>query len=77
MGGVVIVVSATSIPAGLLVALGFVNCEMRSLAVALLCLTVGINSTCRAGFTINHVDISPRQGVSCVVDMLLCIHHRS
>ena len=51
---------ATVIPGILIVAMGFVECHLRYLAVALLCVGLFFNSFCRAGFMVNHVDISPK-----------------
>ncbi|EDW09104.2 putative inorganic phosphate cotransporter [Drosophila mojavensis] len=47
------------VPMCLLVALGYVQQEQDTLAVILLCLTVGLNSGCQLGFVINHIDLSP------------------
>ncbi|TDG48329.1 hypothetical protein AWZ03_005284 [Drosophila navojoa] len=47
------------VPMCLLVALGYVPQEQDTLAVILLCLTVGLNSGSQLGFVINHIDLSP------------------
>ena len=47
-------------PGACLIAVGFVQCHQRGLAVALLTMSVAINSFSRCGWGTNHVDIAPR-----------------
>ncbi|XP_017836163.1 putative inorganic phosphate cotransporter [Drosophila busckii] len=47
------------VPMCLLVALGYVPKDKETLAVILLCLTVGISAAAQLGFVINHIDLSP------------------
>ncbi|XP_062591838.1 sialin-like [Saccostrea cucullata] len=42
------------------VAVGYTDCDQRGVAVALLSLAVMFTGLCRAGFTVNHVDIAPK-----------------
>jgi len=51
---------ASGVPAVFIACIGLIGCELRYLAVTVLCLTYFTNSCCRAGFMVNHVDISPK-----------------
>ena len=51
---------ATGLPAVFVACIGFVDCKRRYVAVTILCLTCFINSGHRAGFVVNHIDISPK-----------------
>ena len=59
----VVLHAASGIPAILIACIGLVECELRYVAVAVLCLTYLTNSCCRAGLMVNHVDISPKYSV--------------
>jgi len=52
--------AASGAPAVLIACIGFIDCELRYVAVTILCLTYFTNSCCRAGMMVNHVDISPK-----------------
>ena len=52
--------AASGAPAVLIAGIGFIDCELRYVAVTVLCLTYFTNSCCRAGLMVNHVDISPK-----------------
>ncbi|XP_048752020.2 sialin-like [Ostrea edulis] len=42
------------------VAVGYITCEQRDVAVALLSVAVMFTGLCRAGYTVNHVDFAPK-----------------
>jgi len=66
--------SASAAPSVLIACIGFIDCELRYVAVAILCLTYFTNSCCRAGMMVNHVDISPK---SDIVSPILCIRRQT
>ena len=43
-----------------LVGVGFVDCEHRTLAVALLAVAVGFEGLCYSGYMVNQIDFAPR-----------------
>ncbi|KAK0061544.1 sialin-like isoform X1 [Biomphalaria pfeifferi] len=43
-----------------IVGVGFIGCEHRNAAVALLAIAVGFEGLCYAGYMVNHVDFAPR-----------------
>lgn len=47
------------LPAASLVGLGYMTKEQSTLAVALLTISVGFNSSVYVGYLINHIDLSP------------------
>lgn len=51
---------SSGVPAVFIACMGFIDCELRYVAVTILCLTFFINTCSRAGFVVNHVDISPK-----------------
>ena len=53
--------SAFIVPAGLLVIMGYLDCDKRNVAVAILTLAVTSTSLNRSAYSVNHVDIAPRQ----------------
>lgn len=42
------------------VAVGYITCEQRDVAVALLSVAVMFTGLCRAGYNVNHVDFAPK-----------------
>ena len=57
------VCAASGVPAVFIACIGFIDCELRYVAVTILCLTYFINSCGQAGFMANHVDISPKYDI--------------
>jgi len=57
-----VVCAASAVPAVLIACIGFADCELRYVAVTILCLAYFANNCCRAGMMVNHVDISPKYG---------------
>jgi hypothetical protein len=44
----------------LLVAVSYITCEHRTVAVVVLSLAVMFNGLCKAGYYVNHVDFAPK-----------------
>ncbi|XP_074653838.1 sialin-like isoform X3 [Tubulanus polymorphus] len=48
------------VPSIFVIAVGFLDCTQRMLAVAFLTIAVTTTALCRSGYIVNHVDIAPR-----------------
>ena len=48
------------IPGGVILGVGFLDPEMRYVAVSMMIVTAAFNSACMSGFRLNHLDIAPR-----------------
>lgn len=48
------------VPASAILVVGFIDCEDRGWAIALLCVGIGMTGTQFPGFYSNHIDIAPK-----------------